>query len=253
MLTDIQPRSASYTGLEDGSPVEVTITQQGVDSGDRVSVEFGGMFQANCPGSSPACSISGTSIVLDAQPVPSIQNCSLPSGAVKITDLNTGETASGPTFTYTAEVPSIQTISPASGSAAGGVATLTGTFSTSEPLIVEVDGARTTVSSTSSTSLDIVIPAYSGDFGTTTCTTSDGQSGTMATAVQVDVEVIYTDTGCEFTDQNAYSYEPPDTSCQPSSPPIASFGFSAGGDDDLTLTFTDQSSGSPDFVVVDLR
>ncbi|MEM8932877.1 MAG: IPT/TIG domain-containing protein [Acidobacteriota bacterium] len=135
-VLDIDPRDAPYTGDLSDSDDELTISLSATPTADSLRVEFGDTFQANCPQTSGTviCSFSGASIVFDSIQSVTVSSCSPPSGAVTVTDTSTGESQTGPTFSYTADEPKITSVSPTSIAedevTSSTTLTLTGSFST---------------------------------------------------------------------------------------------------------------------------
>jgi uncharacterized repeat protein (TIGR01451 family) len=94
-------------------------------------------------------------VVLPGRPA----DCTGPSGAVTVTNINTGDTASGLNFAYIAPTPTISFLSPAQGQP-GTVVTITGTNLPLQPQDAEVTfGNRVAdVSTSSATELTVVAP-----------------------------------------------------------------------------------------------
>lgn len=252
-VVDIQPREASYTGKDPttGNAINVTITAQGLAPISQsplmpqIVVEFGGQFQTNCTPNSSDCTVSQdgdkTTLELGVRPA-SVTDCSPPSGAVMLTDQVTGETSTGPTFTYTAETPSLQSVTPSQGPAAGDSTTgltLSGSFSTTEATTVLVNGVVADIlSGPTADSVVVAIPAFTGTFDQVACGTNGMKNGDQ----KVDVEVLYPATGCNAVGSGVFTYQPADDTCvESTSPPLAGFSFSVS---DLDVQFTDTSTGT---------
>ncbi|MDQ5856914.1 MAG: IPT/TIG domain-containing protein [Acidobacteriota bacterium] len=98
-------------------------------------------------------------VVLPSQPF--LTGCADVAGPVQVTNINTGDTASGPTFTYlvTQTTPTIVSISPTTGPP-GTVVTITGfNLPISEAdADVRFGGRLAVVNSASSTQLEVVVP-----------------------------------------------------------------------------------------------
>jgi len=173
-----------------------------------------------------------------------VQNCSPPSGGVTLIDQQTGETSSGPVFSYTAEQPIVSGASPALGAQAGGdTISISGTFSTVETnQTVLIGGVQATVDSTSSTAtaLTVTSPPFTGTFNTVTC----GVNGTQQVPTAVDVQVLYPGSGCSGVATGAFTYQPDQDGCVDVTPPSAVFSFVVD-DATLTVTFTDLSVNEP--------
>ena len=250
VVLDIQPRELSYFGSQSctaGTGDDcVTITAQGLpEDMPMVAVEFGGVFQTTCSSSSTAsCAVSfganTTTLVVTARGV-TVQSCSPPSGGVTLIDQQTGETSTGPIFSYTADRPIVTGASPASGAQGGGdTVTVQGSFSTAESVVVRLGGVQATVTSTTASAITISTPAFTGTFNQVAC----GSNGVQQVPTSVDVEVLYTGSGCSDTASGAFTYQPDSTTCVESAPPAANFTFTVD-DSTLSVQFTDQSTGDP--------
>lgn len=233
-ISAVGPNEVPYFG---GIPV--TIFGQGFD--EPVAISAGGIGQT-------PISVTGTEVVFNASSI-QINGCSSASGAVSVTNIETGESTVGPGFTYRPIEPQILSVSPPSGPEAGGT-TLVITSSNSgfrgfdPPVRVMIDGRLATVTSVAGngSSISVTAPQFTGSFTTEACTDGGGGSGTRDLPTAVDVEVENTPTECTDLVSEAYVYNPADTSCQittPSSPPIASFTTAVAA---FTVTFTDTST-----------
>lgn len=201
------------------------VTIDGVGFNDPVAVTIGGVV-------AQPIRVSGTEIiaVTGRAPVP----CSPPTGPVTVTNVDNGDQASGPVYTYTPEKPAIISINPASGPPGSST-----TITVSRPG-VGVDGTAlvrfkigsSTVVVTPNTITDplgpvsftAVVPNFT--FTTETCTTSGGLAGTrLATPAPVDVLFTNVTTGCTDTISQAFTITPPGpNACTPlpaQPPPVA--------------------------------
>ena len=264
LVLDILPRELSYLGsqtcdVSTGTGDCVTITAQGLPADmPMVSVEFGGVFQTSCP-SNGVCSVSTSgstaTLVVAARSV-SVQDCSPPSGGVTLTDQQTGETSSGPVFSYTAELPIVTGASPATGVQGGGESVdLSGTFSADETAtstVVLIGGVQASVESYGETEISVSTPAFTGTFNQVAC----GTDGLQQVPTAVDVEVRYPGSGCSGTGTGAFTYNPDNTDCIESTQaelPAADFSFIIGStvsppppcDPSLYVRFFDESTGDP--------
>lgn len=252
LVLDVQPRQLTYLGSQDCSAGTgsdcVVVTAQGLPADmPQVAVEFGGVPQATCSSTATtACAVSynasttTTTLTIKAAAV-TVTNCSPPSGGVTVTDQQTGESSSGPVFSYTAEQPIVTGTSPSSGSQGGGeTVSVQGTFSTSDSPVVRIGGVQATVLTTTASAINVTAPAFTGTFNTVAC----GSAGTQQVPTAVDVEVVYPGTGCSATGTGSYVYQPDSTDCMDTTPPTAAFTFEVD-DETLTVTFTDLSGGDP--------
>lgn len=233
--------SAGPTQTVFNQPVKVTIFGQGF--ADPVAVGLAGI-------AAQVLSTSGTEIqVLSG--IPNVSNCSNISGPVHVTNINNGDSADGPTFTYLVPKPEVFNVSPASGGQNGGTnLTITGSFADpgADQVLLGQQAAFPTPGRTSTTTmLFVTTPQFTGTFPTQPCTASDGTQGTMNIGASVSVTINDAITSCTTTIQGAFTFEPNDTKCHsttPPTPPTASFVFSVPTGS-FTVSFTDTSTGSP--------
>jgi len=215
----------------------VTIFGQGFD--DPVAVEFGGFGQT-------PVSTTGSEIVAvaGAVPVPLASACTDPSGAVRVTNIETGATATGPIYTYRLVRPSITTLNPTNGPGGGGNTVSVLGFGFESPLRVLFDGrAASVVGTPTATQANVLVPPYTKAFTQVACTTGGGAPGQQFSAASVDVELTNLDTGCVSKFPLGYTYNPPDTLCRATgSAPVASFTFTKSAPN---VIFADTSSNSP--------
>lgn len=250
VVTDIQPREYSYKGS--GSSRPVTIQTTGVDANSILLVEFGGSFQATCTNSTndADCQVTENSrltVLRTTVAEVAVSNCSPPSGNVTVSDRLTGETATGPLFTYLVNEPVISSVSQVTTEATGGTtATISGTFHPTEEaqstVSVLIDGQAATITGYTSSGITVTTPAFTGTFDTVSC----GTNGTQSIAKQVDVEVLYTNSGCSTSSTGSFTYTPTATelTCvEAAETPVAGFSFAFDSSDptNLTVLFTDDS------------
>jgi hypothetical protein len=238
----------------------VTVFGQGFD--EPVALEFGGLAQQ-------VISVTGTEIVGRSVPV-EIMNCSRPSGAFGVTNIETGESASsGITFTYRPVEPLITGVDPASvmynvdsGTISPSTVTITGVGFDRvaiPPRVVFGDAVAPGVIADANaldpsydprfgitTALIVDVPPFVGDFGTEECTV-DGLTGTRLAPTQVSVQVINLPTDCTDTVENFFTYVPTGAGaeCQVDAGDgggglTAGFSFTVNN---LTVDFTDTSVG----------
>ncbi len=230
LVSDIQPRNASYTGTFNADAV--IITGQGFVAEDFLTIEFGGVVQ---PGGAV---VAGTEIHYGTIEAVAVQDCAPPSGPVIISNRVTGETAqSRAIFSYVAESPSLLAINPPEVPEAGGIrVTLTGVFSDQELLAASllVNGANALFTGDES-AIDFTAPAYTGSFAEVPCANG---AGLQYAPAAVDVELIYLETGCRDRVAGLLSYLPADASCRIQEAPVPSFVFGPAPNDALTIQFT---------------
>ena len=239
----------------------VTIFGQGFEG--PVAVAFGGRAQQ-------PVSVSGTEVVARTVGPVEIANCSRPSGAFQITNIETNETfTSGLAFTYRPVEPRIGSLSE--GSATANV--LTGAIIGNPTSLVMSGGGfdrqgfapqvtfgderspSVTITSLDPTAfheghgvgdvMTVVIPRSPLPFPEEVCTVGGG-SGMRYTEQRVAVTVTNRDTACADTLTNAFTYFPDDPDCRPDpvdpAAPVAEFSFSIAG---MTVSVTDISTGDP--------
>ena len=154
---------------------------------------------------------------------------------VKVTKTVTGEVAIGEQlFTYIARAPTLDGVSPTSGSVNGGTAlTLTGE-NLSSGLRVTFQGAETSASANMNSGTGgsgiVVAPAFTPE--TSTC----GANGVMAEATVVTLTVRDLASGCGDSLTNAYTYQPSDTTC------LEAIGNPTGSSGAQQLDFSSASS-----------
>ncbi len=238
VISDIQPRNASYTGTFNADAV--VITGQGFDRRSSLTIEFGGGVQ---PGGT--VSEDGTTIRYEEIEAVSVQDCAPPSGPVIVSNLVTGEIAqSSAIFSYLAESPSLLAIDPPEGPEGGGIeVTLTGVFSEQELVAASllVNGTNALIIAGDESTIIFRAPAFTGSFEETPC---DGGAGNQYVPAAVDVELVYLTTGCRDRVAGFFSYRPADASCRLQQPPVPSFAFGPDPDDVLTVLFTNTTDSA---------
>lgn len=240
-ITAISPGSGPYFGGD-----VVTIFGQGFDA--PVAVSIGGAGQT-------PLTVTGSEITFRTVP-PILSGCSNFSGAVSVVNIETGEGASGPTFTFlvTGFEPLIFKVTPNSGPEAGNtLVTIEG-----ENLVdpqVEFGGRPAEVTSVAADGSQV--QARSPFFPVTSLATeacddnADGTQGTRYLPTPVDVTVSNRINGCSFTFTDAFSYIPADSSCRndvgPTDPdPECSDGIDNDGDGDVDFPDDAECSDADD-------
>jgi PKD repeat protein len=232
--------SAGPTTTEFNQPVKVTIFGQGF--ADPVAVSLAGI-------AAQVLSTSGTEIqVLSG--IPAVSTCADIKGPVHVTNINNGDSGDGPSFTYLVSKPQVFNISPSSGSQNGGTQlTLTGSFpdAARTQVLLGQQAAFPTPGTTSTTStLFVTTPTFTGTFPTQPCVGPGGVTGTQNIGQSVNVTVTDAITGCTTTLNGAFTFLPNDATCHvpPQTPPKASFTASTSKNNDVAI-FTDTSTGNP--------
>lgn len=204
LITSIGPGEGPSTGGQ-----QVTIYGQGFD--EPVAVGLANVAQQ-------VLSVSGTEIVVLTVPV-EITTCADKSGPSQVTNIESGDTATGPNYIYRALKPIITGVSPSSGSQNGGTnVTITGVNFTS-PMVVEFTiGGQTfsaQVTSISATTIVVKSPAVPNSVLTSEAcdVDGDGTPGTRYIATSATVKVTSPLTSCTDDFAGAFLYTPASTTC----------------------------------------
>ncbi|MDP9121182.1 MAG: IPT/TIG domain-containing protein [Acidobacteriota bacterium] len=238
LVTSIAPGDIIYD-----IPTKVTIFGQGFE--DPVAVSLAGV-------AAQVLQVSGTEIQV-LSPEPTVRSCQSISGPVHVTNIQTGVSADGPTFNFRVVAPSISSLTPSSGPAAGGTTvTINGSFDVpagQSRMRVQIGQQTVGVVSASPSQLVVVTPPFTGTFSTVPCFVGT-TAGTMNVSTSVDVTVTDVVTTCNDKAVQAFTYIPADTSCRVPPPPppppvvkpVASFTFTKSG---LSVLVTDTSTNNP--------
>lgn len=255
IITSLGPGQGPYFG-----GTLVTINGQGFD--EPVAVGLANVAQQ-------VISVSGTQIVVRTVPV-QVTNCVV-TGATntapsRVTNIETGDSATGPTFSYTVLRPIVFGVSPSGGPQSGGTSVTISGSQFRSPVAVEFvkgdvwaapvqglsgcdsDGYCTTVTVTSPSVPNSTLDDEDCDDN------GDGTQGTRYLATPFSIRVRNLETGCTSDSfANGYTYQPSDNSCRNDSapatatpaptPPVASFThFVVSG---FTVQFNNTSTGNP--------
>jgi len=225
-ISAISPSEGPYAG-----GYTATVFGQGFDA--PVAVEMGGVGQR-------IVSVTGTEIVVQILPV-KVDSCTDISGATMVTNIETGESATGPVFTYRVSSPIITGISPPAGTQNGNTLVTINGFNFVEPLRVLFGDQAGSVQSVSADGTQIVVrtPTYSGDLNTEAC--GDGGERFVPTAVDVQVRSLVTT--CDDAFSNGFVYNPSDTTCRNETPPPAALPECSDGIDNDGDGLTDYNGG----------
>jgi hypothetical protein len=190
---------------------------------------------------------SGTEIQV-APGFPTGAGCSDVQGPVHVTNLGSGDSADGPQFTYLNSPPALVSVSPSDVFQSGGTfLSFTGSFpfGNQTGVLIGQQAASPDANSTTTT-LYVPAPPFTGTFPTQPCYGPGGETGTQEVPVSVDVTLTNPIISCSSTAHDALTYLPNDGSCHlpPPPPPVAAFIASTGVDSNTT-TFIDTSTGSP--------
>jgi hypothetical protein len=212
-ITSIAPGEGPATG-----GTLVTVFGQGFD--EPVAVSMGAHAQQ-------VLSVSGSEIVVRTVPIV-ISNCQDVPGATSVTNIESGDSATGPIFTYRVQRPTIFSVSPFSGPQSGNTAvTITGSgFAANMIVDFIIDGTAFTgnVTSSNSSSISVRSPAIPNTaLDTQTCDDNGNPvppdptpdpDGERYLAVTANVRVTDPTTGCTATLNGVFTFNPTDTSCR---------------------------------------
>ncbi|HVS16820.1 MAG TPA: IPT/TIG domain-containing protein [Thermoanaerobaculia bacterium] len=240
LITSVGPASGPYTGGQ-----LVTVFGQGFD--EPVAVSLAGFAQQ-------IVSVTGTEILVRTVAIdPS--SCADVSGPSSVTNIETGDTAQGPEFTYRVEAftPRITGINPNRGDG-GELVTITGSnFTSTVEVLFEIgDGFNGTIQSVGATSLTVRVPTPPPSaFDTESCDdNADGTAGERYIDTQADVVITDNLTTCSSTFRGGFTFEPVDTSCRndvgpvdPAEAPEAAFSAQNLDAAELIVQFIDESTG----------
>lgn len=212
-ITAISPGEGPATG-----GTLVTIFGQGFD--EPVAVSLGGVGQQ-------VISVSGSEIVARTVPIV-VTNCSDVPGAAQVVNIETGDSATGPVFTYRIPRPSIFNVSPFSGPQGGNtLVTVTG-LNFGVPMIVDfvIGGTAFSGSVQTSTTGSITVrsPAVPNSVMETETCDENGNpvppdptpdpDGERYLPVTANVRVTDPATGCTATLNGVFTFNPTDSSCR---------------------------------------
>jgi len=228
--------SAGPTVTDFNKQVKVTIFGQGF--ADPVAVSLG-------PVAAQVLSTSGTEIEVLSE-FPQVTGCTNVSGPIHVTNINNGDSADGPPFTYLVPKPGVVSVSPSTGPASGEPVDILGANFIPGNDQVQF-GTMAVAVGAGSTSTDLKVTAPAVTLPTVSCTIGN-QTGTQLGPLTVNVTVTDAFTGCTATLTGGFTYEPPQNNpCVPPPPPapVASCVASMPGPGNCTVNFTDTSTGNP--------
>ena len=188
-ITAISPGTGTIAG---GTAVQI----DGSGFDDPVVVSIGGL---------PAqpLRVSGTQILAATSAVPATGSCAGPSGAVSVTNVETGETASGPIFSYIAPRPLVVSLSAdqviAGGTVVVGVRdALPGTTRITIAGRTLIPTATSVNTATGVTSFTVTVPTNITFSASSPCVLN-GFTGTQLNPILSDVSYLNVDFGCTNT------------------------------------------------------
>jgi len=220
-ISAISPGAGPHTG-----GTLVTLFGQGFD--EPVAVSIGGIGQS-------IISVTGTEVVVRTVGV-RVEECQVDGqnpAAVSITNIETGEGATGPSFEFLIPSPLVTSLSPSSGPQAGNtVVTILGA-GFEPPVRVRFtspggDDFAAPVQGADGDSIVVRSPQVpNSTLDEEPCDdNADGTSGTRYVRTTFDVLVVNLGTGCDSEFEGAFTYVPTDQSCRgdvgppPPPPPV---------------------------------
>lgn len=208
IITSIGPGEGPATGNQ-----QVTIFGQGFD--EPVAVGLANVAQQ-------VLSVSGTEIVVRTVPV-EITNCADRTGPSQVTNIESGDSATGPNYTYRAFKPIITGASPSSGPQGGNTTVTISGQNFTAPLVVEfvVGGQSFSASVTSIAANAIVVksPGVPNSVMATEACDAAGVPGTRYISTPATIKVTSPVTDCTDDFQGAFLYTPASTTCVPTAAP----------------------------------
>lgn len=204
-ISAISPGQGPFTG-----GTQVTLFGQGFE--EPVAVELAGVGQS-------ILSVTGTEVVVRTVAV-DVTSCDDVSGPSQLTNIETGESATGPTFTYRVPRPLITGVSPTSGPQGGGTTVTIAGQDFSDPVRVRFcRGGQcfaASVESVSPTEIVVRTPSVPNDtLSEEDCDdNADGTPGTRFISTAFDVQVENLLTTCENEFEGAFTYVPSDRTCR---------------------------------------
>ncbi len=201
LITSIGPGEGPSTG-----GTTVTIFGQGFE--DPVAVSMGQHAQQ-------VLSTSGTEIVVMTVPIV-VTNCADVSGATNVTNIGTGEGATGPVFTYRAPRLFLTGISPNAGPQAGGTSVTIFGSGFASPLTVNYGASTGSVGTITPTTVATTTPPFPDSIFPSLGDCDDDLDlviGQRIGPVSVDVKLTNASTGCTSTLTGAFRVSP-STTCR---------------------------------------
>jgi len=207
LITSIGPGEGPSTGGQ-----QVTIYGQGFD--EPVAVGLANVAQQ-------VLSVSGTEIVVLTVPV-QITSCQDESGPSEVVNIETGDSATGPNYTYrvpASSKPIVTGVSPISVGQTGGVTITISGANFTAPMVVEFIVGGTTysvvVTSVTSSTITVLSPQVSDTAMSSQACNSDAdpEQGTQLIPTSVSVKVTNVGTGCTYTASGILTINPTNTTC----------------------------------------
>lgn len=221
LVTSFSPGQVPYN-----SPTRITIFGQGFD--EPAAASLAGVAAS-------VTDVSGTEIIV-LSPTVRPTGCADVTGPVSVTNIETGDSASGGTFRFIVPEPVISNLSPNSGPEAGNTVVTISGFNFEPQTRVLFGDQAASIQSGNANQIVVRAPRFTGTFPTQPCDDNgDGTQGQRFQATSVDVRVISLGSTCEDIFQRGYTYTPADTSCRNDNAPAGEDDpqCSDGDDNDL--------------------
>jgi PKD repeat protein len=228
----------------------LTVLGNGFNSPVTVSLHF---KDANINVPQLVTNTTGTQVVFLTSAAPRPTTCP-PGGiigtdSITVTNVDNGDSATANIgFNFLLPLPSITSISPASGGT-GAIVTITGVNFPANPSVLfgdPVNGSTATVQSSNGTQVRVAVPNPPTGFTFNTQPCGASNSGTMKVPTPINITVKDTSTGCVSTFNNGFLLSPEDSSCQGATqPPAPVASFTAAPVSGHTIQFSDTSTGPP--------
>lgn len=236
-ITAAGPTEGPFTG-------GTRVTIDGIGFDDPVAVVIGGL-------AAQPIRVTGTEIIALTSAV-ILKACGDVTGPISVTNVDNGDSATGPIFTYRVPKPTIIGVTPATQTAGMNVTVtvLNAPPGTNKFTIADktVFPSSTTVNADGTTSFVVPLPT-NFTFTTATCTTTSGGTGTQPQPLTVDVTFTNVQSTCTDTAKNALTINPTSAAC--TAPPTAvlsttslAFGSVPAGTTSAPQTFTISNTGT---------
>lgn len=204
-ISAVSPNQGPFTG-----GTIATLFGQGFD--DPVAVTLAGVAAS-------VISVTATEVVVRSSGI-AVDSCGDVTGEIRLVNIETGESATGPDWIYRVTSPVITGVSPSSGPQAGNTSVTISGIDFQGPVAVSFSSGGTdfaaSVQSVSPGAIVVRTPAVpNSSLDTESCDdNSDGTAGEryIPTAFTVSVENLIT--GCMDDFAGAFTYTPSNTSCR---------------------------------------
>jgi hypothetical protein len=201
------------------------VTIDGTGFNDPIAVTVGGI-------AAQPIRVSGTQLLVKTSPTPI--PCSPPTGVISVTNINDGTSATGPSFTYTAEKPLITSVNPVTvqaghtttirvvnpGVGADGTGTVRFTIGSGTNIATVFPAPAVITDPRGPIDFVVTVPT-NFTFPQTSCV-SGSFTGTQNQPLTTNVTFTNITTGCTDTAANSVTITPTSSDCVIQPPPIVS-------------------------------